>query len=69
MYKFCNCKKGTSGDRFEIIDACKEQLHCREDKTDCTYDTMTETAFCKCKDSNQLYDIVKHDCIRKYLNA
>ena len=62
---FCECKKGTSGHRCEIIDEC-ESLKCKKSISVCSYNSILEEAFCKCKKNNAVYDPKNKKCDGKH---
>ncbi|GIY98137.1 uncharacterized protein CEXT_19821 [Caerostris extrusa] len=59
----CGCKLGTSGDKCEIIDNCKD-LQCENKNASCDYDEEKQNGVCNCLDINYYFE--ERECKPKW---
>ncbi|GIY11142.1 hemicentin-2 [Caerostris darwini] len=53
--ELCVCKSGTSGDKCEIIDNCKD-LQCENKNASCDYDAAEKGGVCNCLDKDYYFE-------------
>ncbi|GIY13387.1 uncharacterized protein CDAR_422613 [Caerostris darwini] len=65
--KFCECKRGVSGDRCQTVDECAtgRYKHCTRDRGTCFFDYKRAAAVCMCSGNRKLHheeNICKETC-------
>ncbi|XP_035227037.1 neurogenic locus notch homolog protein 2-like isoform X2 [Stegodyphus dumicola] len=60
--KFCSCEAGTSGEKCEIVDGCKEEFvrQCESGHGECKFDkNVLEKVSCVCTESDKVFNGTK----------
>ncbi|GBO32640.1 hypothetical protein AVEN_266154-1, partial [Araneus ventricosus] len=65
---FCVCVEGTSGDRCETIDQCKE-VDCGQDPSATGSNTLNDGAYCRCNKAYQVFDEKEKVCKAEILTT